>query len=106
MEWLFGPGIARLDRRTRRLARRVHRELYGLRRFDPSVLTRVYREHHAGVTEWFDGREDLLMIDLTAVGSKSAPWDLLCAFLDRPVPDAPFPRSNGRADPPPNASII
>ena len=34
MEWLFSQGIARLDRPTRRLARRVHRELYGLRRFD------------------------------------------------------------------------
>jgi hypothetical protein len=110
MRWLFGEGVGRLDRPTRRLAKRVHRDLYGLRRFDAAVLTQVYESHHRGVAEWFADRpHDLLRIDLTAPSStdpgRPLPWHPLCDFLGLPVPDSPFPRSNGRNDPPPPRSL-
>jgi hypothetical protein len=105
MEWLFGPGIERLDRPTRRLARRVHRQLYGLRRFDAEALTEVYRRHHDDVGTWFARRpHDLLVMDLTDPTLDDR-WSPLCAFLGLPRPGRPFPASNRREDPPPPRSI-
>jgi Sulfotransferase domain len=50
-----------------------------------------YRRHEAVVRGYFAQRpDDLLVLDIPAgVG-----WEPLCGFLDRPVPDAPFPWSN------------
>jgi len=93
MEWLFGEGLDRLDRRTRRLGRQVHRLLYDLRRFDAEVLTEVYRRHHLEVADYFEDRaDDLLTIDVTR--STHDPFAAICGFLGRPHPGQPFPHSN------------
>jgi len=52
-------------------------------------LLGAYREHNAGVLEYFD---DVLVVDWTKHG-----WQELCAFLDKPVPDVPFPHMNASA---------
>jgi len=51
----------------------------------------TYRAHNAAVREYFADRpDDLLIMDLKA----SKGWDDLCAFLEQPVPDVPFPKAN------------
>ena len=102
MEWLFGEGLRRLDHRTRRLGRRVHRQLYGLRRFDADRLTEIYLDHHRGVDAHFAGRVDLLRLELDR---EPDPWGKLCRFLDVAEPAVRFPSSNGRDDGPPRRSV-
>jgi Sulfotransferase domain len=55
-----------------------------------------YEQHNAEVTAWFADRpDDLLVLRLT----EGEGWTELCGFLDRSVPDEPFPHVNaaGRA---------
>lgn len=49
-----------------------------------------WKAHHQRVLTYFEGRDDLLTIDVTAGDG----WDELAPFLGRPVPDVPFPRAN------------
>ena len=50
-----------------------------------------YRRHNEDVRRYFADRpDDLLIMDLAAGDG----WQKLCAFLDEPVPSAPFPREN------------
>ncbi len=49
-----------------------------------------YRQHNAEVLEYFAERDDCLVLDL----ERGHAWPELCAFLDLPVPDKPFPRLN------------
>jgi hypothetical protein len=71
-EWIYGPGAG-----------------------DPSGHEAVYRaryeRHNAEVrTHFADRPGDLLVLRLV----EGEGWPELCAFLDRPVPDAPFPHTN------------
>lgn len=51
----------------------------------------VLQAHEAAVRAYFADRErDFLEMDIT----RGDGWDKLCRFLDRPVPDQPFPRVN------------
>jgi hypothetical protein len=55
---------------------------------EPDAWRAEMAAHHAGVRAYFEGRpDDLLVLDITAGHG----WDVLCPFLDRPVPSAPFP---------------
>ena len=65
-EWIYGVGTP-LGNETAYLAR--------------------YRRHNKAVLEYFQGRDDLLVMDL----ERGDGWSELCAFLDVPVPDQPFP---------------
>ena len=50
-----------------------------------------YRLHYAEVRDYFkDRREDLLEFPLT----EGAGWQELCPFLEKVIPDEPFPRLN------------
>ncbi|MEM9783658.1 MAG: sulfotransferase family protein [Pseudomonadota bacterium] len=52
---------------------------------------RVYREHNQRVRQYFSDRPGkLLEMDF----SRPVSWEPLCRFLDCPVPDRPFPKSN------------
>lgn len=71
-EWIYGPGAG-----------------------DPVGHEARYREryegHNAEVAAWFEDRpDDLLVLRLT----EGEGWPELCGFLDRPVPDRPFPHAN------------
>jgi len=50
----------------------------------------AYERHNRAVIEYFAGRDELLVIDF----EKGQGWPELCAFLDLPEPDAPFPHVN------------
>ena len=67
--------------------------------FNPESHTRDYALHHSDVLSYFRGRmDDLLVLDFFS-GDR---WEPLCEFLNRPVPDEPFPHLNQR----PNTDIV
>ena len=43
--------------------------------------------HHQRVADYFEGRQDLLVLRIAAGDG----WERLCPFLGEPVPDEPFP---------------
>jgi hypothetical protein len=50
-----------------------------------------FEAHNQGVLQHFrDRSQDLLVMDLT----RGDGWEELCAFLGRPIPEAPFPHAN------------
>ena len=50
-----------------------------------------YERHYREVFDYFRDRpDDLLLMDIP----QDARWEPLCAFLDHPVPDEPFPHAN------------
>jgi hypothetical protein len=57
---------------------------------DEAAWRADWDQHVAGVRAHFAGRTDLLEVDLT----ESPSWELLCRFLDVPVPDVDFPWEN------------
>lgn len=70
--------------------------MYGVSTFNRERFERVYREHGAAVREYFSGRPDDLLIQNYFAGDG---WDSLCAFLNRPVPQRPFPNVKPGYDP-------
>ncbi len=51
---------------------------------------KAYQRYNQEVMDYFKGRDDLLVINIEAGDS----WDKLCKFLDRSIPDKPFPWKN------------
>lgn len=49
-----------------------------------------YLNHQKSVFEYFNGRSDLLIMNL----EEGSSWKELCEFLGEPVPDEPFPHIN------------
>lgn len=58
---------------------------------DRPALARAFEAHRAAVEQAIPAER--LLVFQAADG-----WEPLCAFLDVPVPDEPFPRTNDRAD--------
>jgi hypothetical protein len=82
----FVPGLPLV--RTQLM---LHKNLYGSERFDRDGFTASYESHRRSVLDFFAERPaDLLVIDLC--GGEG--WEQLCPFLNKPVPDRPFPRLN------------
>jgi len=66
-------------------------DLYGCTMFVEHNFASGYDRFVAGVLDHFKDRpHDLLVINVTA----GEGWDKLCPFLDKPVPDVPFPKAN------------
>ena len=70
-DWVYGAGAPRGNER-----RYIER----------------YERHNADVRRYFDGRDDLLVMDV----EEGDGWPQLCGFLGHPVPNAPFPHRNQR----------
>jgi len=65
-----------------------HLAVFGVRRYSADRFRYVHRMHDITARAYFADRPgDLLILDLAAGNG----WEELCAFLDRPVPDEPFP---------------
>jgi len=61
---------------------------YGVTGFNRDRFRTVYESHVEGVCRHFRTRPaDLLVLDIVAGDG----WEKLCRFLDRPIPDEPFP---------------
>ena len=66
-------------------------DLYGTPVFDAEKFLAGYDRFTEQVIDYFKDRpNDLLVLNVTA----GQGWDELCAFLNKPVPDLPFPKSN------------
>ena len=69
----------------------INTKVYGRVCFDRAAFAQVYDAYHAGVHAYFRDRPDqLLTLDVT--GGEG--WEKLAPFLDRPIPDEPFPMEN------------
>jgi hypothetical protein len=68
-----------------------HTRLYGRIDFDRRVFADVYDRHHAEVLQYFQNQpQKLLVIDWSA----PSPWNKLCRFLQKNVPQQDFPWEN------------
>ncbi|MCA9608629.1 MAG: hypothetical protein KC619_23660 [Myxococcales bacterium] len=65
---------------------------YGTYRYHPERFRWVYRNHVEAVRRYFADRPGKLL-EIDIVGG--AGWGPLCEFLDRPIPDQPFPHKGG-----------
>ncbi len=71
-EWIYGKGK-------------------GLPKDDKENTLRVYNNHNKEGLEYFKDRpNDLLVLDFT----KGDKWEKLCEFLNKDIPDVPFPHAN------------
>ena len=71
-EWIYGKGK-------------------GLPKNGKANTIKIYNNHNKEVIDYFKDRpNDLLVIDFT----KGDKWDKLCAFLEKDVPNTPFPHYN------------
>jgi len=66
-------------------------DLYGCAVYDEQKFLAGYDRFVDGVQEYFRGRPDKLLIMNVAAGDG---WENLCPFLNKPVPDIPFPKAN------------
>lgn len=71
-EWIYGRG-------------------YGLPKYNKTHTIEIYNTHNQKVLEYFNSRPgDLLILNMP----DELIWDKLCAFLNCPVPNKPFPKAN------------
>jgi Sulfotransferase domain len=68
--------------------RDIRMATFGVSTFHEGRFRRAYQDHAAGVRAHFAARPEALLIQSYFAGDG---WETLCAFLDRPVPDVPFP---------------
>ena len=71
-----------------RMKRFLRAAVYGTFRFSPERLAYVQTLHDQLVLNYFKDRPDKLLVMDIAAGDG---WEKLCAFLGKPIPDAPFP---------------
>ncbi|MEO0533807.1 MAG: sulfotransferase family protein [Cyanobacteria bacterium P01_A01_bin.123] len=66
-------------------------EIFGCMQFNLDRFSYVYDAHYSSVNAYFKDRpEDLLILNF----GKDDLWLKLCGFLDKTIPDIPFPRKN------------
>jgi hypothetical protein len=87
-------GKEREDRKTFRSIENYDQNwlraaVYGTLVWDRSVFRQVYNKHNAAVMNYFEGRDDLLVMDICA----GAGWNKLCPFLGFDIPKYKFPRN-------------
>ena len=69
----------------------LNERLYGTQSADPEILSAAYDRYTAEVFEYFRDRpEDLLILDI----SSGQGWNELAPFLERAIPQIPFPWEN------------
>ena len=69
----------------------LHCDLYGCFEFDQDKYAAGYTRFVNGVMDYFKNRPgDLLSLEICGGDN----WEKLCTFLDKPVPDMPFPVTN------------
>jgi hypothetical protein len=68
-----------------------HAASYGTADFDAAAFGQGFDRHHAAVMRHFRDRPgDLLVLD----SAEPRPWEKLCPFLGKPVPERPYPHTN------------
>lgn len=67
-----------------------HEEFFGSANFETSLYRNKYYQFHSEVSNYFQGRNDLLILDLSA----GYGYEELCNFLELPVCNKKYPRGN------------
>lgn len=70
---------------------RMRTELYGALSYDEQLFTEAYERHLHDVQSYFEGRENDLLV-MNIVGGDD--WETLCPFLQKDIPDVPFPHTH------------
>ena len=70
--------------------KQVRLSLYNYNGFSERRFRITYLRHHGNVLNYFEYRNDLLIMDIT----KGDGWEKLCKFLDKNIPDKPFPHKH------------
>ncbi len=82
---------AKLAERQNEAHNRLFMDLYGTTVYDEALFRGGYQRFVDGVLAHFKDRpQDLLVLDVAGGDG----WEKLCAFLDKPVPEMPFPKAN------------
>lgn len=93
-DWLKSCGkqfTKRIVGRQNEATSQLHTDLYGCFEFDTEKYASGYTRFVNGVLDYFRDRpQDLLVIDICG----GEHWQNLCDFLDKPLPDTPFPLTN------------
>jgi 3'-phosphoadenosine 5'-phosphosulfate (PAPS) 3'-phosphatase len=66
-------------------------DIYGCTMFDEQKFRAAYDRFINGVQDYFNGRPDKLLIMNVVAGDG---WETLCPFLNKSIPDIPFPKAN------------
>ena len=81
----------KLDAKQNEAHKSLFRDLYGCSVFDEKLFKNGYDKFVNSVRDYFKDRpNDLLVLDI--IGGDG--WDKICPFLNKPVPDIPFPKAN------------
>lgn len=65
--------------------------MYGIAHFDEKIMRKAHEKHNREVVEHFKDHRDRLLIMNIVAGDG---WNTLCLFLDKPVPEIPFPHKH------------
>jgi hypothetical protein len=88
--WSYEKNKFRSDWDIFPAANFIHKATYGRTSFDAEAMLSRYRRHNDEVCEYFRNRpNDLLIMDMT----RGAGWKHLCPFVERAIPDVPYPRA-------------
>lgn len=86
----FGGAAAQVDTFRGKIRRAMFNEI-PFTKEESSKLMWMHRLHLGDVQAYFRGREqDLLVMDICAGHG----WPSLCRFLNKPIPDCPFPHDD------------
>lgn len=69
---------------------RSHMNLFNTTKYDEAKFVEGYHRHYDRVIEYFEGRDDLLVYNL----SDKDKMEKICAFLGKEIPDGGFPHRN------------
>ena len=95
--WSFDGNPYRAQWDTDPFTHKIHKFIYGQKHFDREIFLERYRSHNKEVIEYFKSRpEDLLIMDM----SHQDGWFELCRFLDKHIPNVPYPNIQSLAKPP------
>ena len=87
-EWLFTVGAEIFKWENNAMIPRIHKATYGITHWDGAVFEKRWHQHLGEVRTHFADRPD----DLLEYGVTQNPgWGPLCDFLDKPLPETPFP---------------
>ncbi|QQD18427.1 hypothetical protein I6N98_00690 [Spongiibacter nanhainus] len=83
--------VKHFGQRETPMRRWIYGDEHGCPAGNEAVYLRCYQTHNQSVLTYFSQRpDDLLVLNL----AEGEGWQALCAFLDEPVPAAPFPHAN------------
>lgn len=91
IEWLFTTGKVKFKESFSKYGDEFNMQLFGTTDFDKNLFLETYRTYNQEVSEYFSNKSnDYLLLDLT----RGEGFEKLCPFLDKPMPDDPFPHRN------------